>query len=89
MPITIIQLGRVLATAGVLAEIDRMDLVEPIHRHMGGDWGDIDPADWKTNDAAAREGDRVLSAYNVKGRKIWIITEADRSSTTVLFPSEY
>lgn len=88
MPI-FLDLGRVVATAAVNRAIGPVLLIPLLHRHASGDWGDIDPSDWKTNDAAARDGDRVLSAYTVAGRKIWIITEADRASTTILFPSEY
>ena len=59
-------------------------------RHFRGDWGDLDEEDRKSNDRAVKTGERILSAYKDKnGVKIWIITEADRSATTVLFPSEY
>lgn len=85
----VLQLGRVVATAGVLGKLTRMQLVEPLHRHCTGDWGEIDDEDRATNDRAVRDGDRVLSAYTVAGHRIWIITEADRSVTTVLFPDEY
>lgn len=61
-----------------------------IGRHMSGDWGDVDPEDWRANDAALVTGERLLSAYSLTAvQQLWIITEADRSSTTVLLPSEY
>ena len=60
-----------------------------IRRHLQGDWGDLCKEDWEENELSLREGFRVLSAYNYNDEKIWIITEADRSVTTVLFPSEY
>jgi hypothetical protein len=61
-----------------------------LHRHVVGDWGDLDEHDRAENEISAREGFRILSAYHLRdGTKIWIITEADRSSTTILLPSEY
>jgi len=58
-------------------------------RHVRGDWGDVDAEDRAANDRALREGTRVLSSYRAGGVKFWVITEADRSATTVLLPSEY
>lgn len=59
-------------------------------RHLSGDWGELEPEDVAENNLSVREGYRILSAYTTKGgTKIWIITEADRSSTTILLPSEY
>jgi len=59
-------------------------------RHVVGDWGDVDEDDRAENELSVREGFRVLSAYHLRdGTRIWIITEADRSSTTILLPSEY
>jgi hypothetical protein len=57
---------------------------------MSADWGEISEDDAHENELSLREGFRLLSAYRtVKGQKIWIITEADRSPTTILLPSEY
>ena len=64
-------------------------IAECIGRHRFGDWGTVDAHDRKANDDAVLAGNRILSAYTVDDRKIWIITEADRASTTVLFPEEY
>lgn len=61
-------------------------------RHLTGDWGDVCREDWESNDAAVNGGDRLVSVYNNEKNpdlKIWIITEWDRSATTILFPSEY
>jgi hypothetical protein len=59
-------------------------------RHVVGDWGEVGAADWRANDRAIRDGDRILSAYTLKtGVRIWVITEADRSVTTILLPEEY
>lgn len=58
--------------------------------HVRGDWGDLDEADMLENDLSIREGFRILSAYTLStGVKIWIITEANRSTTTFLLPEEY
>ena len=57
-------------------------------RHIAGDWGDLDPEDIKENEFSLTNGFRLFSAYS-GDPKIWIITEADRSATTILFPDEY
>ncbi len=60
-----------------------------LEKHRNGDWGCLPPEDAKLNDEALIEGERLLSAYQYNDSKIWIITEWDRSRTTVLFPDEY
>ncbi len=61
-----------------------------IARHATGDWGDLDDFDKAQNDAAVKNGGRIFSAYRIADDlRVWVITEADRSSTTVLLPSEY
>lgn len=83
-------LGHLVCTPGVEDEIPLTDVVTALDRHLSGDWGDVDKADWKENDLSLREGFRLLSAYRTKaGAVFWIITEADRSVTTVLLPPEY
>ena len=84
-------LGRIVATPAILEHFEHhgVDLHTRIDRHRHGDWGNISAADAEANEIAVRQGSRILSAYLVAGRKVWIITEADRSATTVLFPSEY
>jgi hypothetical protein len=85
-------LGRIVATPGALAA-----LVEAgespgifIKRHVTGDWGELDEEDQRENELSVAHGFRLLSAYTLSdGTKLWIITEADRSSTTLLLPSEY
>jgi len=63
---------------------------EALTRHMRGDWGELCDEDWKDNDFSVEHGFRILSAYRSKaGVKFWIITEADRSATTILLPDEY
>jgi len=64
--------------------------IEFLRRHMSIDWGDLSDEDVRENELSLREGFRLLSAYRTaKGQKLWIITEADRSATTILLPSEY
>jgi hypothetical protein len=64
--------------------------IEFLRRHMSGDWSELSDEDVRENELSLREGFRVLSTYRtVKGQKLWIITEADRSATTILLPSEY
>jgi len=88
-------LGRQIVTAGINAWLQESsdavfkDFVRAMGRHKMNDWGEVDAEDWATNDRAVRTGERLLSAYTVGDRKIWIITERDRSATTVLFPDEY
>jgi len=77
-------LGRVVATPGVLAAIDYSSIRVALGRHVSGDWGDCDDHDRKANTAAVRNGSRILSAYHdANGTKFWIITEWDRSVTNV------
>lgn len=86
------RLGRVLATPGALRALDAAGDVPFTYlaRHRRGDWGDVCPEDAAANDAALRDGARVLSAYTLStGERIWLITEWDRSATTILLPSEY
>ena len=85
-------LGRLFATPGVLhamlAAGDELFLY--LARHARGDWGDVGAEDWRLNDQALVSGARLLSAYRLRdGVRVWVITESDRSSTTVLLPDEY
>jgi len=80
-------LGRLLATPGILAL--GLNLAPYLNRHVRGDWGDVDSDDWQHNDTSIEEGSRIISAYQTAAGRIWIITEADRSVTTVLLPNEY
>jgi hypothetical protein len=85
-------LGRVVATPGALALLDRarIDAAELLYRHSRGDWGDVPSEDAAKNARSLLSGDRILSSYPVTADSlIWIITEADRSVTTLLLPDEY
>jgi len=84
-------LGQIVATPGVLDHFDRhaINAQDYLVRHQGGDWGCVGPDDAQENFLSVQNGFRVLSAYDIAGERVWIITEADRSSTCLLFPSEY
>lgn len=85
-------LGRTVATRGALAALERADqgFGEFLARHARGDWGDVPPEDAAENRRALQHGLRLLSSYRTRrGERIWIITEADRSVTTILLPDEY
>lgn len=83
-------LGRIVATANVLAAIPMLDIHAALDRHSVGDWGELPEADRAANDEALAVGERLLSAYSTAaGTRFWIITERDRSSTTVLLPEDY
>lgn len=88
-------LGQVVATPGALEAIANTSgnivLVSLIRRHGSGDWGELCPEDKKLNDWAVESGeDRIMSSYKLSnGKVVWLITEWDRSVTTVLLPEEY
>jgi hypothetical protein len=86
-------LGRVVATPGALAAIGISgdDLSSYLARHQSGDWGDIGAHDRKENQLSLEQGFRLMSVYtlSITGAKIWVVTEADRSSTCILLPEEY
>ncbi|HEY6803710.1 MAG TPA: hypothetical protein VI306_09040 [Pyrinomonadaceae bacterium] len=85
-------LGQIFITLGAqeALEIASETPIQFLRRHMSADWGEVCDDDAKENELSLKEGFRLLSAYRtVKGEKIWIITEADRSATTILLPSEY
>jgi hypothetical protein len=86
------QLGQIVSTPGALDALAKSNETawSFLVRHLAGDWGDVCLEDREPNDEAVRDGSRILSAYTLKtGEKIWIITEADRSLSTLLLPSEY
>jgi len=85
-------LGQVVATPAALAALDKngQSAGEFIDRHSKADWGVVPEEDWKANDEALKIGERLFSAYSLKDNtKIWIISERDRSATTVLLPEDY
>lgn len=83
-------LGQVVATPNALASVPRGEIYSALSRHVRGDWGIMPEEDKRANERALRAGERLFSAYRSSGNvKFWIITEWDRSVTTVLLPEDY
>jgi hypothetical protein len=84
-------LGRVVATPGALKLLMEAGghPFDYLTRHAAGDWGELCAFDRRQNEIALRDGYRVLSSYEVSAERVWIITESDRSITTILLPEEY
>lgn len=83
-------LGQIVATPNALNRLAQADIQAGLTRHAAGDWGDLCADDRRENERALREGLQLLSAYNAgNGVRFWIITEADKSVTTVLLPEDY
>jgi hypothetical protein len=85
-------LGQIVATPGALAVLERAKQPPArfLSRHAIGDWGKLDPSDVAENEYSVAHGFRLLSSYETDaGERLWIITEADRSTTTLLLPGEY
>ena len=85
-------LGQTVATPGALEALQQagQSPAEFLARHVSGDWGQLCADDMRANEEALVNGERILSAYKTnQGVKLWIITEADRSSTCILLPEEY
>ncbi len=84
-------LGSVVATPAALEHCERQQ-VNPLRllgRHISGDWGDLEQDDIKANENALAYGDRIFSSYKIGDGKVWVITEADRSSTCLMLPEDY
>jgi hypothetical protein len=83
-------LGRLVITQGAVLALKREDVKTALARHLAGDWGDVDDHDKAENDLSLVQGFRLLSAYKTQaGVRFWVITESDRSVTTILLPEEY
>lgn len=85
-------LGQTVATPGALEALQEAGLssISLLARHQRGDWGDLDPEDRKLNEQGLAQGGGLISVYTLHtGAVIWVITEGDRSITTVLLPEEY
>lgn len=91
MPTAKFELGKLYMTRGALDALSYPSIIARLGDHMLGNWGIVCDEDKERNDEAIEEGSRLLSAYidETNGTKFWIITEADRSATTVLLPDEY
>lgn len=91
MLIELFPLGRIVATPSALAALEEAG-VSPaslLQRHHHGDWGELCPEDAEANQEAIATGVRIFSSYQIGELKVWVITEADRSATTVLLPADY
>ena len=86
-----IPLGKVVATPGALKLLLEAgeDPFAYLARHATGDWGELCAFDRRQNETALREGERVFSSYETPAGRVWVITEADRSVTTILLPEDY
>jgi hypothetical protein len=82
-------LGQLVITRAAVSLLTPDEIADGIVRHARGDWGDLSPDDAAENELALREGFRLLSAYGSGDRRFWVITEADRSATTLLLPDDY
>src|SRR4051794_2633423 len=89
IPQTKFPLGQIVITANANAQLDSQAVNEGLIRHASGDWGEVCEEDRKENELSLKEGYRLLSVYRSGKTKFWIITEADRSVTTVLMPEDY
>jgi hypothetical protein len=95
--LSLFPLGQTVATPAALALLDKHEIsaITLLKRHQHGDWGALDAHDRAANELAVKDGSRILSAYDIKGERIWVITEAvgedgvSRSSTCILKPEEY
>ncbi len=86
------EVSQIVGTPGAVNALieSKQNPFELLHRHVTGDWGDLDDEDKKENELSVKEGFRILSAYTLETDvKVWIITEWDRSVTTILLPGEY
>jgi hypothetical protein len=89
--VTRFELGRIVATPSALEVLEQQGVspLDLLQRHSRGDWGDLGAFDRRENERSLKTGLRLLSAYDTPAGRLWIITEADRSSTCLLLPSEY
>lgn len=85
------KMGQIVATPGALrfCEANKISPLLLLGRHIAGDWGDLDSVDTAANVHAVQHDLRILSSYKFAAGKVWVITEADRSSTCLLLPDEY
>ena len=82
--------GQIVATPGALSLAEQgVDLLDYLIRHVQGDWGDLCEEDKAENQFSIKNGYRIMSSYTTPYGKLWVITEADRSATTLLLPEEY
>ncbi len=86
------QVGQLVSTPGALTALEKagQSPLEFVSRHCQGDWGEVDAEDAEANEHAVDNDERISSAYRTcLDKRVWVITEADRSATTILLPEEY
>lgn len=82
--------GTIVITQAANAVLPQKDVLRGLFRHLSGDWGELCREDWEANEVALIESLRLFSSYvTTDGRKFWLITEHDRSVTTILLPTDY
>lgn len=89
MTSTLFPLGNVVITANASLRLKTEEVLTALRRHASGDWGDLCPEDTLANNTALRHAGRLFSVYGNDANRFWVITEADRSATTVLLPEDY
>jgi len=90
VPIALFTLGKIVATPNARGKLLQPEILDALRRHQAGDWGALDDHNRQANDGALTHGGSLLSVYySGSGLKFWVITEADRSATTVLMPEDY
>ena len=88
-PIARFRLGKIVVTPNALQQLTPDDILAAIQRHQTGDWGELSSADSQENERSLRQGLRLSSLYRARnGKKFWLITEANRSATSVLLPED-
>lgn len=90
----LVNLGKVYMTSSIAIDVEEStkfarEITNALARYQHCDWGDTCEEDAQLNNDAVKDGDRILAAYNTSKGKVWIITEWDRSATTILYPEEY
>ena len=89
IPVAVFRLGRIVATPNARESLTQEDILTAIQRHQAGDWGNLTDDNRAANDQALVRGGRIVSAYQAtNGTRFWLITEADRSTTTILLPED-
>jgi len=86
---SIFPLGHIVSTSNALTILSHQEIAKGLERHAKGDWGDVSSESAEQNSEALANGDRVMSVYGKGRKRFWIITEADRSVTTILMPEDY
>ncbi len=84
------RMGRLIITSGAAEALSSDDVLDALARHLSGDWGNVGEADWEYNDEALKRRSQILSSYQAHdGTRFWILTEHDRSVTTILTSEQY